>query len=138
MTDYARLLNQLTTDTLDAATFRHVDHLGVAYQALANSGFFDALHTVATGIDRAATRAGALDKFNATITVAFMCLIAERMVANPYDNAQDFIDRNPDLVTGAPLRALYSPERMTSARARRIALLPDLPQDGSRQRLTIG
>ncbi len=138
MTDYARLLDQMATDTLDAATFRHVDHVGVAYQALANHGFFDALHMVATGIDRAATRAGALDKFNATITVAFMCLIAERMAADPYDHAQDFIDRNSDLVTGAPLRALYSPARMVSERARRIALLPDLPQDGSRQRLTMG
>lgn len=128
MTDYPRLLEKLADDTLDAATFRHADHIGVAYAALSRHGYFDALHMVATGIDRAATRAGATDKFNATITAAFMSLIAERMEQATYSDAQDFMDRNPDLVTGAPLHQMYSQGRLGSDRARRIALSPDLPR----------
>ena len=126
MTDYTVLLDQLVDGTLDAGTFRHVDHIGVAYQALAHHEFFDALHIVATGIDRAATRAGATDKFNATITSAFMSLIAERMGQGTHRNAQDFIDRNADLATGAPLKSLYSRARLASDQARRVALMPDL------------
>ena len=56
-----------------------------------------------------------------------MSLIAERMGQNAYTNAQDFIDRNPDLATGAPLRAMYSQARLSSDQARRVALMPDLP-----------
>ena len=127
MTDFAKLLEQMKNDTLDAGAFRHVDHIGVAYEALDRHSFFDALHMVATGIDRAARRAGALDKFNATITATFMSLIAERMGAEDYHNAQDFINRNTDLARGTPLRVLYSSARLNSDQARLIALLPDQP-----------
>ena len=126
MSDYARQLNDLIDGTLDAGGFRHVDHIGVAYEALDRNGFFDALHIVATGIDRAAARAGATDKFNATITAAFMSIIAERMEKGAYDGAQDFIDRNPDLVAGKPLMGFYSRERLVSEQARRVVLMPDL------------
>jgi len=126
MSDYARQLDELINDTLDAGGFRHVDHIGVAYEALDRNGFFDALHIVAKGIDNAATRAGATDKFNATITAAFMSIIAERMEAQDYRDAQDFIDRNPDLVAGKPLKGFYSRERLVSDQARRVALMPDL------------
>ena len=126
MTKYARQLDELVAATLDASAFRHVDHIGVAYEALMQHSYFDALHLVATGIDRVATKAGATDKFNATITGAFMSLIAERMEARACYNVQEFIDRNPDLTTGAPLKMLYSPARLTSDQARRVALLPDL------------
>jgi len=126
MSDYAELLRQMTKGTLDAGAFCHADHIGVAYEALAHSTYFEALYMVAAGIDNAATRAGATDKFNATITATFMSLIAERMGQGKYQDAQDFIDRNPDLVRGTPLRSLFSTARLASDQARRIALLPDL------------
>ncbi len=127
MSDYAELLRQMTKGTLDAGAFCHVDHIGVAYEALAQNTYFEALYLVATGIDKAATKAGATDKFNVTITATFMSLIAERMGQGTYRDAQDFIDRNPDLACGAPLRFLFSTARLASDQARRIALLPDLP-----------
>ncbi len=125
MSRHADLLRQMVEGTLDARDFGHGDHVGVTFEALRRHPFFEALHIVADGIDAAARRAGAKDKFNATITLAFVCLIAERMDTAPRLSAQAFIDANPDLTAGAPLRALYSPERLGSARARRVALLPD-------------
>jgi len=126
MTDYAKLYDDLTNGTLDAATFRHADHIGVAHQALTRAGFFDAVTTVANGIAAAAQRAGADGKFNATITFAYMSLIAERMARMPKMSTQDFIAANPDLASGQAVRRLYSAGRMTSDTARDIALLPDL------------
>ena len=125
MTDYENLYDELVNGTLDAATFRHVDHIGVAHQALTRAGFFDAVATVANGIAAAARRAGADSKFNATITFAYMSLIAERMAQMPGASTHDFIAANPDLISGEAVRRFYSTRRMTSDTAREIALLPD-------------
>ena len=125
MTDYEKLYDELVKGTLDAATFRHVDHIGVAHQALSRAGVFDAVATVANGIAAAAQRAGADGKFNATITFAYMSLIAERMAGMPDKSTRDFIDANPDLTNGRALQKIYSTQRMTSETARAIALLPD-------------
>ena len=125
MTTYARQLDQLIDDTLDASSFRHINHIGVAFEALKREGFFDAMATIAKDITNAAKRAGAADKFNATITMAYMSEIAERMEAHDYLDADSFIEANPDLTSGAIL-ARYSDRRAVSAQARRIGLLPDL------------
>lgn len=127
MTDYARLLQALKNGTLDAAGFSHRDHIGVAFQALTQHGFFQAAEIVASGISGAADRAGATGKFHATITLAYMSLIAERMAQGRYDNAHAFIDAHPELTSGAALRDLYSRDRLSSEQARRIGLLPDRP-----------
>ncbi|MVO17186.1 hypothetical protein [Parasedimentitalea huanghaiensis] len=125
MSNYSDQLDQLNDGTLDASTFGHQDHIGVAYEALKRESLFDAMATVANGIAAAASRAGAPDKFNATITLAFMCEIAERMEARNFPDADSFIAANPDLLTGAILKR-YSNGRAVTAQARRIAFLPDL------------
>ena len=127
MTPYAQQLDQLIDGTLDAGGFSHSDHVGVAYEALNRMDFFTAVATVANGISAAAQRAGAMDKFNATITMAYMSEIAERMVATNYEDGDHFIAANPDLLTDAVV-SRFSKGRATSALARRIALLPDLPR----------
>lgn len=45
MSDYTELLDQMAKGTLDAGAFRHMDHIGVAYEALASNPFFDTLYT---------------------------------------------------------------------------------------------
>jgi len=125
MTPYAQQLDQLIDGNLDNTSFRHINHIGVAFEALKREGFFDALATVANGIIQAANQAGAPEKFNATITMAFMSEIAERMEVAEYADADAFIAANPDLISGGILKR-FSNGRAFSARARRIALLPDL------------
>ena len=126
MTDkYANLLSQMRTDSLHACDFSHSDHIGVAFQALEEEPFFEALALFARGIQGAAARSGAGDKFNATVTMAFMSVIAERRAANDYDDAEDFIARNGDLREKGLLSRWYSPTRMGGALARQVALMPD-------------
>ena len=126
--DYRRTLRRLTDGTLDPAAFGHRDHVGVAYEALQQGDFFEATGRVAAGIRALAARAGAPDKFNATITWAFMSLIAERMLTSDCAGAEDFIRRNPDLSDGSVLARWYSKRRLTSDHARAVALLPDIPE----------
>lgn len=118
-------LEALTSGNLDPDSFRHRDHIGVAYEALSRHDFFEAAARVASSIRRLAEKAGAPEKFNATITLAFMSLIAERMATTVYCDAEDFIVRNPDLACGGVLKPWYSDQRLKSDLARSILLLPD-------------
>jgi len=124
--DYAERLDALLTGTLRASDFRHVDHIGVAYEALRRDDYVRATTGVAAGIRALAARAGKPQKFNATTTMAFMSLIAERMRTTEHYSAADFIARNPDLSDRTVLERWYSPGRLNSPLAREVALLPDL------------
>ena len=124
-TDYSDLFRQMQAGTLHTCDFGHQAHIGVAFQALDSLPFFEALAAFARGIQAAATASGAPDKFNATVTLAFMSLIAERRASGIYRDAADFVARNPDLLSKDLLRRWYSPDLLGSDLARRVALLPD-------------
>jgi hypothetical protein len=65
------------------------------------------------------------EKFNATVTFAYMSVIAERMQSAPAESAENFIAANPEILSGNVL-SRYSKARMQSDLARNVALLPDL------------
>lgn len=123
--DYADLFRQIEAGTLHTCDFDHAAHIGVAYEALEAYPFFDALAVFARGIQNAATASGAPEKFHATVTLAFMSLIAERRAAGPYDGSRDFVERNADLRDKGMLGRWYSSERLGHDLGRRIALMPD-------------
>ena len=124
-TKYEMLLDAMRRDDLHACDFGHADHVGVAYQALEEMEFFDALALFARGIRGAAERAGATGKFSATVTLAYMSLIAERRATGTYSDADDFVARNPDLGAPGLLGRWYSPEVLDSALAREVVVMPD-------------
>jgi hypothetical protein len=124
-TKYEILLDAMRRDDLHACNFGHADHVGVAYQALEEMEFFEALALFARGIRGAAERSGAIGKFSATVTLAYMSLIAERRATGAYAGAEDFIARNPDLGTPGLLERWYSPEVLDSALARDVVVMPD-------------
>lgn len=124
-TDYTELTQSFEACDIDASAFSHVDHVGVAYEMLRNHDFLSASVKYAECINTIATKAGAARKFNTTITLAFLSLIAERMQTTPHNGYDEFISKNQDLVTGNPLDAWYSPERLRSDLARTVFLLPD-------------
>jgi len=123
--DYADLTRSFEAQDLDASRFRHMDHVGVAYEMLKRHEFIEATAKYADNIRSIAEKAGAPDKFNATITLAFMSLIAERMATTEHRDYDDFIACNGDLKSKDILQKWYSPERLHSASARQIFLLPD-------------
>lgn len=118
-------LAALDDGALDPASFSHRDHVALAYEALRQDEFFAAAARIARGLRALAARAEVPEKFSATVTLAFLCLIAERMAESRADSAEAFLAANPDLLTGAPLARFYSPSRLADPRARGIALLPD-------------
>lgn len=122
---YFEKLQCLRAGTLDPKNFSHADHVVVAYEALSRHDFIEAMSIVSSGIRALAEKAGDKSKFNATITLAFISLIAERMQTTCHDDAGDFLRQNPDLTGPAALSSWYSKDRLASPMARSIALLPD-------------
>ena len=125
---YAELTRSFESRDLDAGAFRHRDHVGVAYEMLCSYDFVEASAKYAANIKSIATKAGVPDKFNATITFAYLSLIAERMGTTRHANYDDFISRNPDLLSKDVLANWYSPERLRSDLAHSVFLMPDAPR----------
>lgn len=123
--DYSQLARSFEVHDIDAGAFRHADHVGVAYEMLRRHDFIDATFRYARSINAIATNAGAPEKFNATITVAFLSLIAERMGTTQHDGYADFMAKNPDLLSRDVLEPWYSPARLRSELARKVFLMPD-------------
>ncbi|MEM1200370.1 MAG: hypothetical protein AAGI06_13780 [Pseudomonadota bacterium] len=115
---------------MNPSEFSHRDHVAVAYDMLSAYEFLDACGRYAATIRALAERAGAPMKFNTTITVAFLSLIAERMAMGDYVSFEDFIANNADLESKQMLDSWYSPERLHCDMAREVFLLPNpaLPQ----------
>ena len=110
--------------TLDAGDFGHADHIRVAWEALSRHEFFEAASEVAAGLRRLTEQAGVPEKYNATVTLAFLSQIAERMAGAPHEDADTFLAANPDLL-GPGALAMFSKDRLGSALAHGVALLPD-------------
>jgi hypothetical protein len=123
--NYVELARSFEDCDIDARAFGHVDHVGVAYEMLRNYDFLSASVKYSECINTIATRAGASQKFNTTITLAFLSVIAERMDATRHDTFDAFIEENQDLLSGNILAKWYTPERLRSDLARTVFLMPD-------------
>lgn len=124
---YPELTKSFEARDIDTSAFRHLDHIGVAYEMLRKYPFIEAAVRYGENINIIATKAGAATKFNTTITFAFMSLIAERMATTDHADNDDFITRNQDLLSKDILEQWYTPERLRSDLARKIFLMPDSP-----------
>lgn len=125
-TNYTEMADDFEAYRVNPATFCHEHHVGVAYEMLNRYDFLSAASKYSDIINTIATAAGAGDKFNTTITVAFLSIIAERLSANNYSCANTFMASNQDLIQENPLTKLYSQKRLMSVESRMTFLLPDL------------
>jgi hypothetical protein len=109
---------------VDAANFRHADHVRVGFEILQHHEFPDAASVFAYSLKQIAARAGVPGKYHETITLAFLSLIAERR-ARSEGGFEAFAHANPDLLNKSVLTRWYTPERLSSDIARKVFVLPD-------------
>ncbi|WP_428670009.1 hypothetical protein [Roseibium sp.] len=122
---YGEMTERFEARSLDARGFSHVDHIGVACQMLQRYEFLEAAFRFGSALRAIAAKAGAADKFNATVTLAFLSLLSERMAAMPHESFDEFLEKNPDLTSRSLMETWYSPDRLGSDRARKSFLMPD-------------
>ena len=121
-----QLTHQFEQCQIEAQKFGHLEHIAVAFELLNKYDFLTVTTVYSNSIKTIAGRAGVDDKFNLTITLAFLSLIAERLEHAPTSDFAAFLDANQDLLTDNPLNQYYSKKRLYSDTARCVFLLPDL------------
>ena len=124
------LLGRFERRDIKPGAFAHRDHLQVAYEMLDRYDFADACQRYAKTIRKMAEAAGAPEKYNTTITFAFMSLMAERKFRSNGTDWETFLSANPDLLEKDVLKGWYSKERLSSKLAREQFLLPDQVDGG--------
>jgi hypothetical protein len=123
--EYSELLKQFEAFEINPAEFGHREHVQVAYEMLHKYGYLEACAKYANAINTIATNAGAPEKFNVTITFAFLSLIAERIHGpTKWSSFEEFLARNGDLLSKNALSRWYSNEQLQSDFARTHFLLP--------------
>ena len=120
--DYDLMFDSLCAGEVDPEEFSHRHHVGTGFAALRRHEFFEATYRYAKGLRLVVAKAGVPEKYNATVTLAFMSLIAERM--GDEVDAEAFLQAHPDLLNGDALRACFPSGLPGSALARRVALMP--------------
>jgi hypothetical protein len=110
---------------LTVAQFGHRGHLRMAWLLLQQQPLECAVEQICTGIARFATHHGAPGKYHRTLSEALVRLMAHAGAALlPWD---EFLRANPALLTDvmATVGRYYSPELLSSARARTAFVAPD-------------
>ncbi|MEZ5289508.1 MAG: hypothetical protein R2745_00355 [Vicinamibacterales bacterium] len=124
----ARRVSAFQDGTLPDDAFHHRDHVRMAWVYVREHGPREAGWRFDADLRRFAAAKGVPGLYHATITGAYLALIAERVLAAPGDDWSAFAAANPDLLTWKPgvLDRYYSTDRLWSDLARRQFVLPDL------------
>lgn len=121
---FSELTAQFENGQIDPESFGHEEHLRVAFEMLQKYGFMEAVSKYAHGINSMAVHAEAPEKFNVTITLAFLSLISERIHHSGEREFEKFLKQNQDLLSRSLLTEWYSNEQLGSEFARTHFLLP--------------
>ena len=122
MTD---LVDKFLRLELENVNFDHEAHVHVAYDLLSRYSFVDATKIYVDQLVAFTKQIGQSEKFNMTVTYAFLGLIAERRQDFPQADFERFIARNTDLLDSQVLTRWYTHERLNSPYARSVFVLPD-------------
>lgn len=118
-------LEDFESGSLDPAAFGHVDHVRAAHALLRDAPFFEAAARYEAALLRLLEKVDAPEKYSATLTFAFLSLIAEAMTERPLsEDAAAFLAAHPALLSGDALAGIYPAERFADPLSRRVPLLP--------------
>jgi hypothetical protein len=109
-----------------ARGFGHREHLAVAWELVGRERLGHAIERLAAALRRVVTALGAPEKYNETLTWAWMVVVAERRAQAPEgEDFAGFLARNGDLLDHrATLATYYAPAELGAPAARRTFVLP--------------
>lgn len=114
--------------SLDVTAFHHREHVRLAYIYLALNGVEAAGNKVRTGLLRLLEQNGVdLRKYHETLTQAWVQAVWHFMcVTGSTASADEFIERNPQLLDKSLMQSHYSPSLIEDDQARTGFVEPDL------------
>jgi hypothetical protein len=123
MTEFDSLLREVLAT---ADRFGHRQHVHLTWLATRRYGTATAIDMVSDGIRRTARYAGAPQKYNATVSRAWVELVGHHVDETPSSLDFDaFADRNPALFDKRLLTRFYRPATLASSAARTAWVAPD-------------
>lgn len=128
----ASMPRQVGETTDGGGRFDHRAHLRAAFTLLREHDFIEALTLFASRLKAVAQAAGVPEKYNATITTAFIALLAERMAESPTLSFDQLMAANPDLLDKTIVERYYAARQLETPQARRAFIMP--PLHGARHR----
>lgn len=120
--DFAQLMTEATATS---ARFGHREHIHLTWLAVRRHGLPTAISVVSKGIRQTARYAGAPQKYNATISRAWVELVAHHTHHDGDVDFDTFAARNPALLDKRLLTRFYHPATLATARARTTWTPPD-------------
>lgn len=114
--------------SLGADFFHHADHIRMAFLYLCRYPAWEAVRRFSRSLERFAAALGKPERYNETMTWAFMFLIRERMArAGGRLSWVEFAVENADLLDWKEnvLKKYYREETLSSELAKRTFLFPD-------------
>ena len=120
----------MTAATRGADRFGHREHVHLTWLAVRRLGREGAVDVVSAGIQRTARYAGVPQKYNATISRAWVALVAhhdaEDQADDPAQSFEQFVGQHAALLDKRLLTRFYRPATLASAAARTGWVEPDL------------
>jgi hypothetical protein len=121
------VFDQLMSEVMaDADRFGHRQHVHLTWLAVRRLGTEAAIEVVSDGIKRTARYAGAPQKYNATVSRAWVELVGHHVGHDPAADFAAFAARNPALLDKKLLTRFYRSATLASDRARTGWVEPDL------------
>lgn len=105
--------------------FGHREHVHLTWLAVRRCGRPAAIEVVSAGIRHTARYAGVPQKYNATVSRAWVEVIAHHARVSPTDDFDSFAAVNPELLDKRLLNRFYSSARLAGGEARTGWVLPD-------------
>ncbi|MEV0286067.1 hypothetical protein AB0H36_18285 [Kribbella sp. NPDC050820] len=109
-----------------ADRFGHREHVQLTWLAVRRCGTAAAVSLISDGIQRTARYAGAPQKYNATVSRAWVELTAYHMGESPGESFDELLTRNPGLLDKRLLTRFYNSRTLASPAARHGWVEPDL------------
>jgi hypothetical protein len=119
---FAELLAEATAGR---ARFGHREHVHLTWLAVRRVGRSAAVDLVSDGIRRTARYAGAPQKYSATVSRAWVEIVAHHAAATPTDDFAEFAAANPEVLDKRLLARFYAPATLAAAPARTGWVPPD-------------
>ena len=120
------LFGQLMHDVAPGGVrFGHRQHVHLTWLAVRRCGMPAAVGVVSDGIRRTARYAGAPQKYHATISRAWVEIVAHHAEAHPTRDFDEFAAANPELLDKRLLSRFYTSSALADASARAGWVLPD-------------
>lgn len=126
MTDES-FIDAFETGQIAPETFRHADHVRLAFAYLGKYSALEALNKFCVALRHFAAAQGKAEGYHETITYSYFFLIRERLTRSGYPEWEQFVRENQDLFTyrNGILHRYYEEPTLNSELARQVFVFPD-------------